>query len=227
MFVYVIVNSESLKLYIGQHKGNNLRKYLQTKLSNAKRNSGARSHLLASMRKHPKDVWSIHPLMVDLQTRVECDEWERHYIKVLKSQHLDVGYNICEGGEGFTGKHSEASRQKMRKKVQSFYDAGGQAGATGTKHTEEWKQEASRRRKGRIVSDATRQKTAATLMGHEVSDTVRNRLRELGQQLVGEKNPFFGRHHSAESKRKNAEAHRKPWSAARREAYERQRLLVV
>src|ERR1700676_1522992 len=100
MFVYVIVNSETLKIYVGQHKGTNLRKYLQTKLSNAKRNSGTRSHLVASMRKHPKEVWSIHPLLSDLQTREECDEWERHYIKVLKAQHPDIGYNICRGGEG-------------------------------------------------------------------------------------------------------------------------------
>lgn len=113
MFVYVIVNSETLKIYIGQHKGTNLRQYLQQKLSEARHRISARSILYASMRKHPKEVWSIHALVSDLQTRAECDAWERHYIKVLKTQHSDVGYNICRGGEGFTGSFTVESRQKM------------------------------------------------------------------------------------------------------------------
>jgi hypothetical protein len=114
MFVYVIVNSATLKIYVGQHKGNNLRQYLQQKLSEARHRRSARSILYASMRKHPRDVWSIYSLVSDLQTRAECDEWERHYIQVLKTQHSDVGYNICRGGEGFTGPHTDEWKQKAR-----------------------------------------------------------------------------------------------------------------
>ena len=77
MFVYVIVNAETLKLYVGQHKGQNLRKYLQDKQSRAKAERGERSHLYASMRRYPKEVWSIHPLMSDLPTREEVDYWEK------------------------------------------------------------------------------------------------------------------------------------------------------
>jgi hypothetical protein len=103
MFVYVIVNSETLKIYVGQHKGTNLRKYLQTKLSDAAHQVHLRSHLFASMRKHQKEVWSIHSLISDLQTREECDYWERMLIKALNSQNSEVGYNICRGGEGHAG----------------------------------------------------------------------------------------------------------------------------
>jgi hypothetical protein len=113
MFVYVIVNSETLKIYIGQHKGLNLRQYLQQKWYEAHKYLSHRSRLYASMRKHPRESWSIHPLQAELQTRAECDDWEKHYIKVLKTQHPDVGYNICRGGEGFTGEFSEESKQKM------------------------------------------------------------------------------------------------------------------
>ena len=114
MFIYAIVNSATLKIYIGQHKGKSLQKYLQDKLSAAKIGQNQRSHLFASMRKHPRDVWSIHPLISDLQTREDCDTWERVLIQALKSQHPDVGYNICRGGEGRTGPHSEAYRIKYR-----------------------------------------------------------------------------------------------------------------
>ena len=114
MFVYVIVNSATLKIYIGQHKGTNLRRYLQQKLSEARRGISARSYLYASMRKHPKEVWSIHPLISDLQTRQECDKWERHYIRVLNAQHLKVGYNIAPGGEGFEVGHVVSSETRRK-----------------------------------------------------------------------------------------------------------------
>jgi hypothetical protein len=117
MFVYVIVNSETLKIYIGQHKGNNLQKYLQTKISDAAHQVHLRSWLYASMRKHPKTAWSIHPLVSALQTRAECDYWEKLLIKVLNTQHSDVGYNICRGGEGFTGPCSEETKQKISKRL--------------------------------------------------------------------------------------------------------------
>ena len=106
MFIYVIVNSATLKLYIGQHKGNNLRQYLQQKLSEARRQFSERSKLYASMRKHPRECWSIWPLVSDVESKQKLDELEKHFIRVLKSQHDAIGYNICGGGGGtFGAKH--------------------------------------------------------------------------------------------------------------------------
>lgn len=104
MFIYVIVNSETLKIYIGQHKGPDLGKYLSKKFYVANHGtSGTRSHLYASMRKHPRDSWSIHALVSGIESREELNELEKHFIQVLKVQHPDIGYNICDGGEGYTG----------------------------------------------------------------------------------------------------------------------------
>lgn len=100
MFVYVIVNNESLKIYIGQHKGDDLGKYLSKKFYDSRRRSGARSHLYAAFKKYPRDCWSIWPLVSGCGTQFELDELERHYIRVLKAQHPDIGYNICDGGRG-------------------------------------------------------------------------------------------------------------------------------
>ena len=113
MFIYVITNSATLKIYIGQHKGASLKQYLQRKLSAAAHREASGSYLFASMRKHPKGVWSIHPLISDLQTRAECDHWETLLIRSLNSRHPDVGYNICRGGEGFTGPHSDATCRRL------------------------------------------------------------------------------------------------------------------
>ena len=100
MFVYVIVNSETQKIYVGQHKGRNLQKYLHQKISHALHGEAVGSHLYSAMRKYPRNVWSIHSLISDLQTREECDHWETVLIGALSAQHPDVGYNICPGGEG-------------------------------------------------------------------------------------------------------------------------------
>ena len=69
MFIYLIVNHITGKYYVGQHKGNNLKKYFQTKLSDAQRHRGGRSHLFASVRKHGRDAFTVHALLSDIQTR--------------------------------------------------------------------------------------------------------------------------------------------------------------
>ncbi len=111
MFIYVIVCSETLKIYVGQHKNNDLGKYLSRKFWDANHHTpGTRSHLYNAMRKHPRSSWSIHVLVAGVASKPELDELERYYIRALKVQHPDVGYNICAGGGGTIGcKHSPES----------------------------------------------------------------------------------------------------------------------
>ena len=73
MFVYVIVCSESLKIYIGQHKYDDLQTYLNQKWYDAHRYLGRKTHLYNAMRKYPRATWSIHPLVSGIQTRGELD----------------------------------------------------------------------------------------------------------------------------------------------------------
>src|SRR5579863_6997214 len=113
MFIYVIVCDESLKIYVGQHRGTDLGKYLSKKFWDAAHNSGRLSHLFAAMRKYPRESWSIHPLISGIEDKKELDEAEQLLIYALKAQHPDVGYNICDGGEGFTGPHSEETKRKL------------------------------------------------------------------------------------------------------------------
>jgi hypothetical protein len=124
VFIYLIVNRDTGKYYVGQHKGNNLKKYLQTKFSNAKHNRGGNSFLYRSMRKHPDpSVWSIHALRSGIYTREDLNQIERDFIKFLKSQNPEYGYNICRGGEGFTGPHTKTVRQKIAKAAKKMWEA--------------------------------------------------------------------------------------------------------
>src|ERR1700676_37907 len=115
MVIYVIVCSETLKLYVGQHnREDDLKDYFSKKFYDAHRKSGTRSHLFNAMRKYPRNSWSIHPLISGIETKKELDETEQLLIYALKAQHPEVGYNICDGGEGFTGPHSEETKEKIR-----------------------------------------------------------------------------------------------------------------
>ncbi len=113
MFIYLIVNHVTGKYYVGQHKGTNLKQYLQKKFYEAGNHLGGNSHLYASMRKHGREAFTIHALLSDVQTREELDQKEKDFIASLKSQDPEYGYNICRGGEGFTGPHSDKTRRKM------------------------------------------------------------------------------------------------------------------
>jgi hypothetical protein len=111
MFVYLIINSITGKYYVGQHKGDNLQHYLQQKFYEAEHRLKARSHLYASIRKHGRIAFSIH-ILSDVKTKEELDRLEKLFIILLDSRNPDIGYNICRGGEGFTGPHTEEARKK-------------------------------------------------------------------------------------------------------------------
>jgi len=117
MFIYLIVNHATGKYYVGQHKGTDLKRYFQKKLSSARHARGS-SHLFNSMRKHPLPCdWSIHALLSDVQTRAELDQYERDFIAFLKSQDPEYGYNIARGGEGggmLGHKQSPETKEKIR-----------------------------------------------------------------------------------------------------------------
>ena len=220
MYVYVIVNSETLKIYIGQHKGTNLRKYLQTKFSDAQHQLRLRSRLYRSMRKYPKQVWSIHPLISDLQTREECDYWERLLIKTLNTQHPDVGYNICRGGEGFTGLHTEEQKRNLSEKSKAWH-----AGLT-----EEKRQEQNRKislatmgvpRPHSIEAEAKRQAAfqLAVAQGKTKSYGMQGK-KHSEETLTKMRIAATDRVITPEAKKNMSASHTgKPWSAKRRAAY--------
>jgi len=157
MFVYVIVCNETLKIYIGQHKGSDLGKYLSKKWFDAHRYSDKRSHLYAAMRKHPRNSWSIYPLISGVSTRIELDELERHFIRVLNVQNSEVGYNIQRGGEGFTGPQSESAKRKISRRMKVVMRGNDHGrGNAGKKYPKslEWRQQVSEKMKGQPKTKA-------------------------------------------------------------------------
>jgi len=115
MFVYIIINHITDKIYVGKTVTKNLQKYLCEKLHDARTDKyQGRSHLFRAMKKYQgPEGWSIYPLISTLTTNEEICFWERVLIAQYDSQNPDIGYNICRGGEGFTGTHPESTRLKI------------------------------------------------------------------------------------------------------------------
>lgn len=121
MFVYIIVNSINGKIYIGKTKQADLKHYFyQQKVLPALKNERGCPHLFAAIRKYGREHFQIFPLISSLKTNEELCFWERVLIAQYDSQNPDIGYNICKGGEGFSGPgfkgpRSEEWKQKIRK----------------------------------------------------------------------------------------------------------------
>jgi len=207
MFIYVITNTVTGKIYIGQHKGNSLKKYLQTKLSDASKHRGGQSRLYNSMRKHPKEVWSIEPLM-EVETKEELDRLEKLLIALYDTRNPEIGYNICKGGEGFTGTHSLEAREKIGKASKAAWlDPNYRVNFSekmkghpvsdktinrlralrGSKASEETKHKLSEAHKGNTHSEKTKAKMSVAHMGHETPMDTR---KKLGVSKRGNRNPM-------------------------------------
>jgi group I intron endonuclease len=214
MFIYLIVNHITGKYYVGQHKGNNLKKYFQTKLSDAFKNRGGRSYLYASMRKHGREAFTIHALLSDIQTRPELDAYEKDFIAFLKSQDPEYGYNICRGGEGFTGPFSIEHRAKLSAaaKINCNYLKAAQA-AEGVARSADVRARISAARFGYRQTSSTKEKLRLKRLlqpdprlGTHHSKATKKRISDAKK---GTPSPFRGRHHTDESKERNRQAHLK------------------
>lgn len=113
MFVYMIVNQENGKIYIGKTVTKDLQKYLRGKLADARTYKG-NSHLFNAMNKYLPFVWRIFPLISTLATNKDLCFWERVLIAQYDSQNPDIGYNICKGGEGRSGPLTPAQAAAFR-----------------------------------------------------------------------------------------------------------------
>lgn len=188
MFVYLIVNDVNLKIYVGKTTRPNLQQYLQQKFYEAGKHLGGNSHLYAAIRKHGRGHFHIHSLISDCKTNEELSRWEQTLIKALAAQNPEIGYNICRGGEGFTGRHSEKTRQKIATAARKMWKRPGikenfsakMTGHSVSPETIEKMIEAKRGKPGRVWSEKSKRKVAAYISANR----------------TGANNPNFGKKQS-------------------------------
>ena len=99
MFILSSV-SDNGKWYVGQHSGADLEAYLDLqcrRAHSARRND--KPLLYRAIRKHGADAFLIKSL-VTTDDKVQMNELERFFIRVMGSRLPDIGYNLAEGDTG-------------------------------------------------------------------------------------------------------------------------------
>jgi group I intron endonuclease len=209
MFVYIIINDVNGKYYIGKTVSNNLQKYLNDKVWDAFNRPSLRSHLYAAVRKHGPEHFSIHPLISTLTTNEDLCFYETVLIAQYDAQNPEVGYNICRGGEGFTGPQSESARKKISETSKKMWQRPGHsenfvAKVTGKIRSPEAlanyrNSDYITARRGSTLPEETKVKISESLTG--LTRSVESRGKQSAS-VLGDKNHFFGKSHTEETRKK-------------------------
>lgn len=150
MIVYLITNNVNGKKYVGQHIGNDLKKYWYRKAWRALAGYTTGQALANAIRKYGKDVFEIKPLVI-VGTKEELNYYEIGLIKSLNTKAPN-GYNVTDGGEGTHG-HIRTTEEKiaiskaLTGRVKPNYKL------MGVPRTEETKRRISEGRKGMKFSE--------------------------------------------------------------------------
>lgn len=131
-------------------------------------------------------------------SKEESDKAERFWIAEYRRRGK-AEYNIADGGQGGGYKghhHSEETRQKISNALKEAFKS------------EEVRKKLSKSQKGKHFSEEHKQNLSESLKGknkgNHHSDEAK---RKISEAMKGDKNPFYGRSHSEESKEKNRLAH--------------------
>lgn len=179
-YIYKITNKVNGKIYIGQTM-QSVEKRFKEHINAAKtKYSGNRYALQHAILKYGEDAFTIEVLGEYPEELL--DEMEIMFIQEFNSLKPN-GYNITLGGCGTRGyKHTDETKRLLTQNLHKRWD---------TMTPEEYE-------------DACRKRSEA-LKGIPKSDEHKRKLSELAKQRTGEKNPFYGKKHTEETKRKIAE----------------------
>ena len=200
MFVYLIINDVNDKIYVGKTVTNNLQQYLQKKFWYAKSRPDLYSRLYRAIRKHGREHFHIHPLVTGCDSNEALCVWEITLIELFQTRNPEIGYNICKGGEGFSGPHGQSARDRIsiaasamwkRPEIRDNFSAK-MAGHPVSSNVIS----ALQRRKGSKATPETIQKLIDSHTGLTRSLESRNKQR---QSVTGINNHFYGKKHSEDT----------------------------
>jgi group I intron endonuclease len=208
MHIYTIVNKLDGKIYVGKSfRRFGLRENEHFKFALAGKNYCP--YLYNAIRMHGRNAFEICLLSGYASSKEDLSAQEKFYITKYRANDHQFGYNLTSGGEGadyWRGKkRSLEDRMKMRvAKLGKKQDPKivfqrtrvhvGNQYNLGRKQSEEERQIRSER-------------SSRHMLGKHVTEDVKKKISEsVRKAIAGKSNPFFGRRHSEESRRKMSEA---------------------
>jgi group I intron endonuclease len=175
MVIYKTTNLINNKVYIGQDINNN-NSYI-----------GSGTILKNAIKKYGKKNFKKE-ILENCLTKKELDLREQYWINYYNSTNKKIGYNISNGGGGCVGcKHSVESKEKM-----SISSSGNKNPMFNKSLEDVW------RDKGLSEQEISDKKTK-WLLNHNTYFRDNNPFK--GSKRNGDKNPFFNKNHSVETKK--------------------------
>ena len=178
--IYKIINKINKKCYIGQTKNSPERRWTEHKRDSKEGNN----YLYNAMRKYGIENFEFEVIESDIPIE-KLNEREIYWIEQYNSfSDYGKGYNLTKGG-GQNFEISDETREKHRNNALN--------GITGHTHIP----------KELVYTEAVRERMSEAQKNRVYSDEELERRRE--NALKGEDNPFYGKHHSEETKNKLSE----------------------
>lgn len=197
-YIYLTTDTTNGMQYVGQHHYNK-----EGELDSNYHGSGV---IIKNIyKKRPETLKEEY--IKTCYSEEEMNNDEKYYIKLYDTLWPN-GYNLEEGGRG--GVPSEETRKKLSEALK------------GKHHSEETKQKMRESQSGeknhmfgKHLSDETKRKLSlahkgkpSNKKGIPLSEETRRKISENHCDCSGEKSPFYGKHHSEESKRKLSLTHK-------------------
>ena len=195
-YIYLNTDLKTGKQYTGQHH------YDKEELDPNYHGSGVL--WIGVLKKRPKELIKEEYIKT-CYSQEELDESEKYYTKLFNTLYPN-GYNLTDGGKGFVHceetkrKISEANKGRHRSEEYKRKFCGENNPNYGKHLSEETRRKISEAQKGKHHSEESKRKISETHKGKKRSDETRRKISEARKGLCyGEKNPFYGKHHSEET----------------------------
>ena len=188
--VYLITNTTNGKVYVGKDShgpktrwGSHIRALKNQKHSN--------THLQHAWNKYGNLAWS-YKILKESKSVKEMNLLETYYItEVYHSNNPKFGYNQTTGGE--ENKFNKAARKKLSENNSRHW--------RGKKFSEEHCRKISESKRG----------TPSWNKGKSLTIEHKQHLSEQHADMSGKNHPMYGKHHTAESKKKLSVIKRNQW----------------
>lgn len=178
--LYLITNNITGKKYVGQTlQSKGYEKRFQAHIITAFKSKRKTCYLYNSIRKYGSENFSIKLLMHDIPEN-QIDFYECLWIKKFNTHYLEGnGYNMTYGGNGTKGYYfTDEVKNKIGKSVRNWWE---------NLSEEEYAYECARR--------------SNYMKGLPKSEEHKKKLSEWASTRTGEKNSFYGKHHSEATKK--------------------------
>lgn len=168
---------------------------------------GNQHAIRAAIEKYGWDNFE-HIIWADNLSENDAKHIEKLLIALFKTNccryyNPSYGYNLTDGGDGTCGRPIP---EEQRKQISESL-LGNIPWNYGKTMSDEYKQKASISHIGLTQSEETKKKRGEALSKWWSNPENREKRSGVNSPIYGEKNCFFGKHHSEEAKEKNRQAH--------------------